>query len=203
MPEADEECFRCLGTEKKALHDFGRESVDMRKAKVRDFMRRNVKCILETKSVKEAARLMKRYNIGGLIVVDRRGKVKGIVTKTDIVYKYVAGKKRRLRDVMTKRLIKIDPGATLEEAAELMARHHIEKLPVFEGRKLVGIISASDILRIEPGLHTVLYELLKLKGAPLEEEETTSGLCERCGNYSEDLREVNGLWLCENCREEE
>jgi len=176
----------------------------MREALVKDIMQRKVKTILVTKSIKDAAKMMKKYNIGGVIVVDKKKRPIGIVTKTDIVFKYVASKskkRKKLRDIMTKKLITIQPNRTIEEAAEIMAKHHIEKLPVFDRGKLVGIISATDILRVEPGLHAVLFELAKAKGAPLVKEESAIGYCEICGNYSEDLRQVRGLWVCENCRE--
>ena len=167
---------------------------------VRDVMQRKVKYVPLTASVKRAAEIMKKYNIGSVIVMGKNNKPAGIVTKTDIVFKYVAGKKRKLREVMSKKLITISPNKTIDEAAELMAKHHIEKLPVVERGKLVGIISASDILRVEPGYHTILKEELKMKGVPLLKEESAVGFCESCGNYSEDLREVNGMWLCEECR---
>ncbi|MCD6092711.1 MAG: CBS domain-containing protein [Candidatus Aenigmarchaeota archaeon] len=167
---------------------------------VKDVMKRNIKTIKDTDSVKKAASLMKKYNIGSVIVLDKKKNMVGILTKADIVYKFVAEGKKSVKSVMTKKYKKISPRKTIEDASSIMIKNKIEKLPVFEKNRLVGIISVTDILRVEPGLFTVFAENLKLKGPVLSNGDSIFGNCESCGNYSDDLREVNGMWLCPDCR---
>lgn len=172
-------------------------------ALVKDVMRKNIKTINEKDTVTNAAKIMKRGDIGSVVVINRRKKVVGIVTKSDIVYKFVAGGKKKLNQIMTRKLIKIRPEETIDKAAEMMAKYKIEKLLVADKKgNIIGIISATDILKIEPGLHTVLFEMLKTKGAFARGSEPFFGMCESCENYSDDLREVGGIWVCPECRNE-
>jgi hypothetical protein len=65
---------------------------------------------------------------------------------------------------------------------------------------LVGIVTQSDILRAWPGFAEVLEEQEELEAPASPREETRSGVCESCENYSEDLKEVNGRMMCPECR---
>lgn len=170
-------------------------------ANVREIMKKNVVTVTPNMSIRKIARIMKNKRIGSVIVKQQRDII-GIVTTSDIVYKYVAMKKGRYaKDIMTKKLIKISPNKTIEHAAKLMAKKNIEKLLVFEKGKMIGIITSNDILRVEPTLIEILLERMKV-GGKREEIEPEFGECENCGNFSDDLEEVNGMWLCEECREE-
>ncbi len=170
--------------------------------RVREVMVKQIKAVPINTKIKDVAAIMKNNRIGSVVVLDKKKNVVGIVTKSDIVFKYVLEGKKKLEDVMTKKLIKISPNKTIEEAARKMIRHGIEQLLVFEKGRFIGLISETDILRVEPALFEVLVESLKLKGPVYQEEESMFGVCESCGNYSDDLRLVNGLWLCPECREE-
>jgi len=55
--------------------------------------------------------------------------------------------KNKVRDIMSKKVIVVDPDSSLIEAASLMEKHDITRLPVVENEKLVGIISKSDLVR--------------------------------------------------------
>lgn len=169
---------------------------------VKDVMRKNIVAISEKDSIKKAAQVMKNNDIGSVIILDSRKTVKGIVTKTDIVYKFVAQGNDSLKSVMTKKIITISPNDNIEKAAEIMAKNHVEKLLVSEKSRIVGIISATDILKTEPGMHTILFEMLKRKGAFGGIQESQFGTCESCGNYSDDLKEYNGVFVCAECRNE-
>jgi formylmethanofuran dehydrogenase subunit E len=70
----------------------------------------------------------------------------------------------------------------------------------------VGVVSSKDILGVMPELIEIIQERTRIEGAA-EAEETTeaeeislSGYCDRCGVYSENLQDVNGQNLCEDCR---
>jgi CBS domain-containing protein len=171
-------------------------------ASVKDVMRKNVVSISDKETVKKAALIMKNNDIGSVVVLDKKKTVRGIITKTDIVYKCVAQGKTGLTNVMSKSIITIAPDENIEKAAELMAKSHVEKLLVSEKNKIIGIISATDILKTEPGLHTVLFEMLNRKGAFAKSEESFFGTCESCENYTDDLKEVGGIWVCPECRNE-
>jgi CBS domain-containing protein len=166
---------------------------------VKDVMARNIKSIDVSDSIEKAAKLMMEYRIGSVLVISGN-KVAGILSTRDIVYKHVAlGKGKLAKDIMSTNLIKISPDKTIEDAARLLASKKIEKLPVFDNDKLVGIITSNDILRIEPALFDILLEKMKM-GAGRPATETDSTQCEVCGNYSDDVEEVNGVYKCEECR---
>ncbi len=109
-----------------------------------------VETIDENADVKTAADLMAKKQIGSLVVL-KRGKVVGIITERDFLERVVrsgkAGKKKlKVKDIMSKNIVSITPEALLEDAAALMTRHKIKRLPVVKNGRLVGIITASDII---------------------------------------------------------
>ncbi len=119
--------------------------------RVRNVMVKNVKTISPEATMAEAAKKMKRYKIGCLVVVDVE-KVVGIITERDLAYKIVAERRSldtRVGDIMTKDLKTISPEKSIKDAAKVMAAHVIRRLPVIEDGKLVGIISIEDIMRTE------------------------------------------------------
>ena len=129
---------------------------------VAEVMNREVKTVSSEASVKEAAELMNEYRIGSLIVVENQ-EVAGIITERDILVKVVAeGKdpsKVKVSEIMTKNFVSVRPDESVEDAAELMTRYGIKKLPVIESGVLVGILTASDIVASERKLLEKLSEL--------------------------------------------
>ena len=84
-----------------------------------------------------------------------------------------------------------------------MKKSNIKRLPVVEKGKLVGVISLTDIAKTSPEMLDLLEYRIKMKETPFEiKEPKTAGLCENCGNYSENLTYVNDRWLCEECKDE-
>jgi CBS domain-containing protein len=132
---------------------------------VKDVMQRNVIVAKENMKIKEAAEVMSKYHIGSLVIV-RNNKVVGILTERDILKAIAKGIDPRTieaKDIMTKEVITISPTSTIEDAASLMLEKKIKKLPVLDGEKLVGIITATDIAVIQPKLIKNLAELLATK----------------------------------------
>ncbi len=169
-------------------------------ALVKDVMTKKIRSIGVSDPIKKAAMMMKKYKIGSVLVMSG-GRVVGILSTRDIVYKHIAsGKGKKAKDVMSKSLIKISPKKTIEHAARLMVSKRIEKLPVFDKDRLVGIITNNDILRVEPALFNILLERMKMGALRMREETGFSG-CEVCGNYSDDVKEVDGVYKCEECRD--
>jgi CBS domain-containing protein len=118
--------------------------------KVKDVMTVSVRTISPDANMDEAAKLMRRFRIGSLVVVKDEKPV-GIITERDLAYKIVAEGKMNAKvgDIMSKDLKTIDKDKTIVEAAKLMAAHVIRRLPVVEEGKLVGIITLEDIMKAE------------------------------------------------------
>lgn len=129
---------------------------DLREMKVEQAMAREVHTVSAEMDLRQVIELMQRTRHGGYPVVDSRGELVGMITLKDVRDVPV---ERRLATpvtaVMTRNVITITPDRTVAEAAVLMARHGIGRLPVVskeDGTHLVGILSRTDILRSYPTL---------------------------------------------------
>ena len=120
---------------------------------VEEIMSDEVHTISPEMTVKQAAEAMSNKKIGSLIVIDDT-KLRGIITERDIMIKVVsAGKdagKMKIKDVMTRDVIYIEPTSDVDEAAQKMVDNKIKKLPVVSDNRLIGIITAMDIVTAEP-----------------------------------------------------
>lgn len=116
---------------------------------VRDCMNTHLICITPEESVAVAARLMARHNIGALPVQARDGSLCGIVTDRDLVLRCTAlerpAAETSVARVMTGRVASIAPTASLVQAADKMSREQVRRLPVVEGRRLVGMVTLGDL----------------------------------------------------------
>jgi CBS domain-containing protein len=118
---------------------------------IRDLMTSNPSTIEPDKTVADAAKLM-RDEDAGLIPIVEGQKLAGTITDRDIAIRVVAEGKdpqsSTVRDVMTSRLVTVDPDQDLDEALRLMAEHQVRRLPVVEeDGKLVGIVAQADIAK--------------------------------------------------------
>ena len=118
--------------------------------KVEDVMVEEIISVPEKATVTEAAELMNQNEIGCLIVV-KNGKPVGIVTETDMVKRVILEsidpEKTEVRKIMSKPLVVADPQMNLEEASKIMRKKKIKKLPVIEKKRLVGLVTTTDIVR--------------------------------------------------------
>jgi CBS domain-containing protein len=135
-------------------------------------MSQPVVCIDPTASIAEAAALMLFKKISGLPVVDRDGRLVGIVSEGDFLRRrelgtlkkrsrwlefivtpglaaveYVHGNGRRIEEVMSHDVVGTSPAASLAEIVELMSHRSVKRIPVVDGGKVVGIVTRSDIVR--------------------------------------------------------
>jgi len=96
-------------------------------------------------TLREANALMMRFKISGVPIVDREGRLVGIITNRDLQFE--RNLDRPLNDAMTKNgLVTAPVGTTLDEAERILGQHRIEKLPVVDqGGKLRGLITVKDI----------------------------------------------------------
>lgn len=95
--------------------------------------------------VKNAIKLMERYNISGFPIVDKNGKLVGILTKRDVIFQQDIEK--RVDEIMTKKeLVIADVGVSLEEAEDILKKKKVEKLPVVDKKGVLkGLITIKDI----------------------------------------------------------
>jgi IMP dehydrogenase len=97
-------------------------------------------------TVAEAMNLMAEYGIGGIPVIEKSGKLIGIVTNRDL--RFENNRKKKISEVMTTNLITTNHQTTLEAAARILQKHKIEKLPMIdENGKLMGLITYKDITK--------------------------------------------------------
>jgi len=132
---------------------------------VRDVMAKNVKTVKTDDTVHAAVKKMNKFDIGSVIVT-ASGRPVGIITETNIMRRIVEPRMDPAtiwaKDIMTAPLITIDPNADLTEAAKLMADNNINRLPVMEDDKLVGLLSSTDIVKANPTQLSILEELLRV-----------------------------------------
>lgn len=126
----------------------------------KDIMTRDVITASPAASVKDLAKLLIRNQISGAPVVDGKGRLVGIVSEADIVGK----SPKRVKNLMTKQVQSVEEDTPVEEIARLMMTYKINRLPVVNEKKLVGIVSRSDIvgaiaLGKHIALHTPVYDL--------------------------------------------
>ena len=137
--------------------------------KVKDVMVTDLVTVKADVTVKKAVEVMNDFEIGCLIVVEK-GEAIGIITERDILKRVVVeGKdpnKTLVSEVMSKPLIVTNPETSLEEAIEAMFKHKIKKLPVVEGGKLVGLVTFTDIARIQPVMEKTIRQLMKKYSVP-------------------------------------
>ena len=141
----------------------------------KDIMTPNVITVKKTDSVEHAIKLLLENNVTGLPVVDEKNHVLGIITEGDLIYRggeitpprYLAifdsyifldspnKFEKQLKkmtgmfveDVMTSPVIVIESNKVVDDAAKLMTKHKVNRLPVVENEILVGIISRRDIIK--------------------------------------------------------
>lgn len=116
---------------------------------VKDCMNKHVVTVTPEESAAVAARLMTRHNVGALPVQAYDGSLCGIVTDRDLILRCMAlnrsPEKTTVARVMTDRVASIPPTASLNQAAACMAAEQVRRLPVVEGRRVVGMVSLGDL----------------------------------------------------------
>ncbi len=116
--------------------------------KVKDFMRTKVEVANPDMNLEEALRKMRERNVRSLVVVDKEGEVRGIITDSDILLRGVERgdpTKVKVSEVMTENPFCISPEEEVLTVISVMRERKFRRVPVVEGRKLVGIVSVSDL----------------------------------------------------------
>src|SRR4030095_4951971 len=105
--------------------------------------------LLENATIGDATRLMRENKIGGIPIIDKNGKLVGILTNRDLRFEHDGN--RKVSEVMTKeKLITAPEGTDLKKAEIILRNYKIEKLPVVnKSGKLIGLITYRDILQLQ------------------------------------------------------
>ncbi len=173
---------------------------------VKEIMSKPVYTVDMNKTAQDAGRLMRRVRRGFLVVVKNKHPV-GVISDSDIIQqvvtKNIKASQLKIKTLMTKPVVFAEPEEDILSAVRKMKKSNIHRLPVVDSGKVVGVISLTDIAHTSPEMLDLLEYRLKMKEIiPEIKEEATSGICDNCDNYSEDLKKVEDQWLCEDCIEE-
>ena len=116
---------------------------------VSDLMSFPVTSLPDTATMEEAANLLRAKGCTGVPVIDRKGRLNGIISRRDFQRKVKKDfqLKSPVKAFMSTRVITIQPGKSPSEASGLMIKHDIGRLPVVDGDRIVGIVTRSDIMR--------------------------------------------------------
>lgn len=119
-------------------------------------MSKKVVTASEEDSVLDACRLLRDNKIGALIVISEKRAV-GIISERDVIERVICDRKNpettKVTEVMSRPLITIDSSSTVTEAAKLMSQKRIKKLGIVAQRKLVGVLTTSDIVKAAPEIY--------------------------------------------------
>jgi signal-transduction protein with cAMP-binding, CBS, and nucleotidyltransferase domain len=179
---------------------------------VKDVMSSPVITIKEEAPANRVAELMDKDDLGCIIVTNKDGQPLGIITERDLVVRVLAKNAKpdsvKANEVMTSPLITIEPDATITDAARRMSRLNIRRLGVVYKGQITGLLSSKDVLGVMPELIEIIQERARIENEDRTQEETEeeatplAGYCDHCGVWSDDLKQNNGEFLCEDCRVE-
>ncbi len=138
--------------------------------KVAEFMNCDLVQVRPDTSVKRCAEVMAAERVSSALVTEKR-KVLGIVTEKDLARKIVAkgldAEKALAKDIMTTDVVTVSSNTSLYDAMVLINKRKIKHLPVVDNNSVVGIITAMEILRVQPSYMEILAN-------PIEKEEEGS-----------------------------
>jgi len=101
-------------------------------------------------SVAEASRRMRDHQVGSLVVTDESGRLVGMITERDLMNGAHAvsaqWEQTPVSELMTAEVVSVGPEASAEDVSRVMASHRVRHLPILDGERVVGIVSARDIL---------------------------------------------------------
>ncbi len=115
---------------------------------VKEIMTNEVAYVSPSQTLVDAARLMQKHDVGS-VPVCQGDQVLGIVTDRDIVVRNVAHGKNpqntSVKDVMTSQVRMVSSDMDIHQAAEMMAKNQVRRLPVVDNNRIVGMIALGDL----------------------------------------------------------
>lgn len=175
---------------------------------VREIMTREAVTVDVNLGVPEAAKKMVKHGVGSVIVTEG-GRPVGIVTEKDLTKKIISKNIKpssvSLKELMTTPLITIPAMEDVRSAMQKMLKMRVRRLPVVEKGKLVGIITDTDLIAISAEMGEIFADLIEMhrERVPPSPQVVSQGICENCGEISDNLIARDGMLLCESCRETE
>lgn len=139
--------YASLGEQAKSADDWGESEPYVRR--VEDFMNSPAKTVTEDVAVQDIARILVEQSISSLLVVDYAERLTGIITEKDLVQRVIAqGTIGHLtaKDVMTQKLHTVSRHDYYYEALATFYKYGVKHLPVFEGDRLIGVVTLSNLL---------------------------------------------------------
>ncbi|OOM13863.1 CBS domain-containing protein [Clostridium saccharobutylicum] len=139
---------------------------------IKDIMSKDVVSLNSQDSIERAAQIMEQFDVGSVPVCNNE-KLVGIVTDRDIALRCVAGgnnsNNQKISDVMTSNPVTGTPDMNVHDAAQIMSKEQIRRLPIVQNDNLVGIVSLGDI-SVEPTLQDNAEEALKNISEPTKNQ---------------------------------
>jgi CBS domain-containing protein len=178
---------------------------------VSDIMTRQIATADPDTSLLECARRMVKRKIGSLVIVNGK-KLAGFISVQDILWAIIKKSKEDLSkikasEISPRKLITIQPDATLEEAVDKIRKYKFHRLPVVKNGEVLGMITLRDILNFYPELNIhlkeanlIMEESEKMRRLEDAKERVVfrDGICEECGSR-DALYRVNGSLICSSC----
>jgi CBS-domain-containing membrane protein len=101
---------------------------------------------------------------------------------------------------MSTPLITVSADKTVGDAATMMVKNKVRRLPVIDSKnKVIGMVTVRDLLAVSNELNELLADLIEIN----REEIVEQGMCNRCSQMSDDLKRVDNMMLCSRCRDED
>lgn len=177
--------------------------------KVGSVMTRNFVSVIPETSLIDSIKKMAKEKIGSLLIEEKQN-LRGIVTNTDVIKAISIGIRldSSIHKIMTKKIVFVDPKKDIYDAILVMRKNKVRWLPVVSNKKVIGMLTLKDILKIEPELFDIVVQNVQIA----EEEEKKKrikfadeykwireGPCDECGAY-DLLYDFQGSFLCADCR---
>ena len=180
----------------------------MKNVLVADVMTRDPVTISPNANLFDCAKMMVKKRVGSLLIVEEK-KLLGFISQGDILWALTKKSSSNLKNVRAieispKKIAVIKPDSKLTDAIEKMKKLKFERLPVVQDNKLIGIITAKDILNFNPELYPEIEEFSKIKQESeklkriKEASKRREGICEECGREG-ILFKSHGILVCESC----
>jgi CBS domain-containing protein len=177
---------------------------------VSDIMTRDLVGVSKEANLLECAKKMVFKKVSSVLILEQ-GKLLGLISQKDIIWAITKKKnldltKIKALDISPKKIGYLSPESSIRKAIAKMNQLKTERLPVIKENKVVGILSAKDILNVHPEVYPELEEFYKIREQSEKLKRIKSygkrkfGRCEKCGEESY-LIYTNGIFLCESCRE--
>jgi CBS domain-containing protein len=156
-----------------------------------EIMTRNVITVDIGERVEEALRLMVKYDVGSVVVMDSEKPV-GIITERDITRAALRGDSMLripARSLMSRPLQTVTPDVQIPQAFELMLKMGLRRLPVVEDGKLLGLVTEKDLTRwvlrsfYEPNIPAEIESIIHNPKITVSSGRTR---CPNCGHYQDE-----------------